>query len=606
MDRSILGLPDPLARASNAERRRSVRQKLNTPVYASFNGPGPQSSMVVDLSELLDLNEDGFAVQTSERLETNRAVTLCLDLPETKKYLHGSGQVIWSDDTGRGGIQFSGLAGSSRQILKEWLFANLLIACSNHAARTEQLARREEQDLPELDPVGGASNVVPISDGSATLSSLEAVRREVREIGDDADAVFQLIAERALSLTEASGAALAFLTDDRMICRARAGEPAPPLGAPVDVKQGLSGECMRSGLLVSCEDTENDPRVDPEVCRALGIGSLMATPIVCDFRVVGLLEVFSPHPRLFAKADEMVLNRLVELIPKAHHEVIPPEKLQPETPASTEATSGEAASDVPTLNSAVETGLAPSPKAIESASAEPSSLQVDSVEADSIKPDSMHATREALWEEKPEVPDQVSQQVPEPAPTAPSYLLHWALLALAILVVAMVLGYLVGSTMKKRWTDSAQASQQRPIAETVSLRSTVDRNAQTKSLADLRMAADQGDADAQWQMGVRYHNGEGVPQDDAQAMQWFQRAGEQGNVAAQSALGSYYWAGRGVPKDLSESYFWSYIAMAQGDENSKSRLEGLSSQMTRAQVSAARQKAEVWTRQHNAAKPARN
>jgi len=39
--------------------------------------------------------------------------------------------------------------------------------------------------------------------------------------------------------------------------------------------------------------------------------------------------------------------------------------------------------------------------------------------------------------------------------------------------------------------------------------------------------------------------------------------------------------------------------MAQGDENSKSRLEGLSSQMTRAQVSAARQQAEVWIRTHS-------
>src|SRR6266853_1736096 len=73
MDRSILGLPDPVAGAPNGERRRSVRQKLHTPVYASFNGP--QTGMIVDLSELLDLHEDGFAVQTSERLEVNRAVT---------------------------------------------------------------------------------------------------------------------------------------------------------------------------------------------------------------------------------------------------------------------------------------------------------------------------------------------------------------------------------------------------------------------------------------------------------------------------------------------------------------------------------------------------
>src|SRR5580700_9483321 len=141
MDRSILRLPDPVAGAPNGERRRSVRQKLHTPVYASFNGP--QTGMVVDLSELLDLHEDGFSAQTSEPLEANRAVTLCLDLPETKSYIHGSGQVIWSDQTGRGGIRFSGLSEGSRHVLKQWLFANLLIACSNHEARTEQLARHD-------------------------------------------------------------------------------------------------------------------------------------------------------------------------------------------------------------------------------------------------------------------------------------------------------------------------------------------------------------------------------------------------------------------------------------------------------------------------------
>jgi len=98
---------------------------------------------------------------------------------------------------------------------------------------------------------------------------------------------------------------------------------------------------------------------------------------------------------------------------------------------------------------------------------------------------------------------------------------------------------------------------------------------------------------------VRYHNGEEVPQNDAQAVRWFLRAAEQGHVTAQATLGAYYWAGRGVPPDLSKAYVWSALALAQGDENSKSRLEGLASQMTRAQVSAARQQAEVWLRSHN-------
>jgi len=535
----------------------------------------------------------------------NRTVTLCLDLPETKRFIHGTGQVIWSDDAGRGGIRFSALPESSRRILKEWLFANLLIACSNHAARTEQLARRQEEKLREPVPVTESSVAAPISDGGGSLSVVEAVRREVREISDDVDAVLQLITERALSLTGASGAALAFVTDDQMICRARAGEPAPPLGAPVDVKQGLSGECVRGGLLVSCQDTEIDSRVDPVVCRALGIGSLMAAPIASDFRVVGLLEVFSPHPRRFTPSHETVLDRLVEMIPKSHREKTPPEnteseKTQPETPVRPEAVAAVWRPPV----------------------SQSGSMKSGSMRSGSTEYDSVHAIREALRERQPDVPEQVSQQIPgeivaeqapeqaaEPAPAAPSRLLYRALIGLAIVAVAMVVGYLVSPIIEKRWADSPQAAR-RSLAEGAEAVSTApgqgatdhglaDQRGQAKSLPDLRKLADRGDAEAQWQLGVRYHTGEDVAHDDAQAMQWFQRAAEQGHVTAQATLGAYYWAGRGVPEDLSKAYFWSAIALAQGDENSKSRLEGLASQMTQAQVSAARQQAEVWIRAHS-------
>jgi len=47
---------------------------------------------------------------------------------------------------GRGGIRFSSLSENSQKILKEWLFDNLLIACSNREARTEQIARHGENE----------------------------------------------------------------------------------------------------------------------------------------------------------------------------------------------------------------------------------------------------------------------------------------------------------------------------------------------------------------------------------------------------------------------------------------------------------------------------
>jgi hypothetical protein len=326
---------------------------------------------------------------------------------------------------------------------------------------------------------------------------------------------------------------------------------------------------------------ENDPRIDPEIGRTLGIGSFMAAPVVSDFRVVGLLEVFSPHPHRFTKAHGTVLDQLVEMIPKPHRERAQPENAepemtQPETPVRPEAVSN----------------VSP-PRASGSGLIEFESIQ---------------ALREALWEREPEFSEQVSpplpeiiaEQIPEQAsdtaPAAPSSLLYRTLIGLAIAVIAMALGYLAGPLVERQWARSPQAARQSAVevASTVSRQSAIDHD-----VGSLRSLAGRGDADAQWQMGVRYHNGEGVPRDDAQAMQWFLRAAEQGHVTAQATLGAYYWAGRGVPQDLSKSYFWSAIALAQGDENSKSRLEGLASQMTRAQVLAARQQAEGWLRSHN-------
>jgi len=164
-------------------------------------------------------------------------------------------------------------------------------------------------------------------------------------------------------------------------------------------------------------------------------------------------------------------------------------------------------------------------------------------------------------------------------------------------ILALVSGYLLAPKIEKLWQSKPSASS-RAMA-TVGARTT---SPQAKPPDDLRKLAEQGDAEAQWDMGYRYHNGQGVPQDDTQAVRWFQRAADQGHVNAQATLGAYYWAGRGVPKDLGQAYFWSAVALHQGDRDSESRLRGLALQMTRAQVAAAQQQVDDWLRQHRAAK----
>ena len=85
-------------------------------------------------------------------------------------------------------------------------------------------------------------------------------------------------------------------------------------------------------------------------------------------------------------------------------------------------------------------------------------------------------------------------------------------------------------------------------------------------------AAEQGNAKAQTNLGVRYLNGRGVPQDDAEAVRWFRQAAEQGHAKAQFNLGLMYATGRGVPQDDAEAVRWCRLAADQGDASAQFNL----------------------------------
>ena len=87
-----------------------------------------------------------------------------------------------------------------------------------------------------------------------------------------------------------------------------------------------------------------------------------------------------------------------------------------------------------------------------------------------------------------------------------------------------------------------------------------------------RLAADQGHADAQFELGVKYETGEGVPQDDAEAVRWYRLAAEQGYVGAQHNLGFAYRTGAGVPQDDTEAVRWFRLAAEQGHADAQFAL----------------------------------
>jgi hypothetical protein len=135
----------------------------------------------------------------------------------------------------------------------------------------------------------------------------------------DLDAALQLLTDRAQYITGASGAAIALKRNgmNDMLCRASTGENAPELGALLSTEYGLSGESVRTRQALRCDDAEQDERVNREVCRQLGIASVVVMPVVHDDEVLGVFELFSGKANAFGERDLSAVQRLTEMVQTA-------------------------------------------------------------------------------------------------------------------------------------------------------------------------------------------------------------------------------------------------------------------------------------------------
>jgi len=140
-----------------------------------------------------------------------------------------------------------------------------------------------------------------------------------------------------------------------MICRASVGANSPGLGTRVDIESGLSGECVRSGWTLRCDDAESDPRVNSAACRRLDIRSIVAAPIQVDSEVLGLIEAFSDKAQAFWRQDVKTLEHAARTIAEAiaqRNSAPPPPEIEPETIADTTPEAAREALHVATRQSA--------------------------------------------------------------------------------------------------------------------------------------------------------------------------------------------------------------------------------------------------------------
>jgi periplasmic protein TonB len=175
-------------------------------------------------------------------------------------------------------------------------------------------------------PGNGVENVDPsrrattpqTGEPSESGDLVAVLRRNLNEGLQPPAAIMHATAEATRILTGADGAALALRTRGVIVCRACSGDPTPDLGTPLNLDSGISGECLRAASILVCDDTESDTRVDPEVCRYLGIRSIVVVPLRGPAGIAGILEAFATRVRAFGEEQINSLRQLAEIAEAAY------------------------------------------------------------------------------------------------------------------------------------------------------------------------------------------------------------------------------------------------------------------------------------------------
>ena len=97
-----------------------------------------------------------------------------------------------------------------------------------------------------------------------------------------------------------------------------------------------------------------------------------------------------------------------------------------------------------------------------------------------------------------------------------------------------------------------------------------------QSFEEMQRLAEQGYADAQYNLGVMYNVGRGVPEDDVEAVKWYRISARAGHPGSQNALGAMYEHGETVNVDMAKAYFWYTLAAGSGNaeaSHNRSRLK---------------------------------
>ena len=150
--------------------------------------------------------------------------------------------------------------------------------------------------------------------GPVDLSGdVRAVANEIQRSGMDAQTGLDFFAGELERVLGASGAAVAELHDGEMVCVAASGNMPGP-GMVLETEQGPGAEALANLTIVNCANTQSDPRVDAELCRAANIHSVVFVPVLSEEGApVGLIEAVAERPNVFNSERTAALHTAIKV-----------------------------------------------------------------------------------------------------------------------------------------------------------------------------------------------------------------------------------------------------------------------------------------------------
>jgi len=157
--------------------------------------------------------------------------------------------------------------------------------------------------------------------------------------------------------------------------------------------------------------------------------------------------------------------------------------------------------------------------------------------------------------------------------------------------------YVTAYTQFKQLAEQGDAEAQYNVAILLKSGNGIMKN-HKKAVKWFRKAADQGLAAAQYDLGLMYDNGAGVDQNYGYAVVWYKKAAMQGHALAQTNLGVLYANGQGVAQDLIKAYIWFNLAASQGVHAAFNNRELLAEQMSADMLSNVRKLSKEYFQQY--------